>query len=334
MSLYENQKCPVCGVAFKSGDDIVTCPECGTPHHRQCYEKVGKCANAELHRSGFVYNRHQNENTQKQPQEAQSAAQQGNPYFIPPNAEQTEHSADSAQKQTGAYTHIPMQNGKEPASKTAFVFKNDEKIDGVLLSDIITVIGGNFIKFITKFKKNKKLSWNWSAFIFGPYYLFFRKMYGPGTLFLALEFAARFIISMVFSKQLTAFSNGAMALMQDTSVSPAEYYSGLSSLMQSSGVSTAYLILIAVLLVIHLLIAVIADRLYRHKVFFLIADVDKKLDSGATIAPSPFAMQNEAEMSQAEIRKLFLAGRGGVSFFAPCIAFLVLSFVTDIIAYL
>lgn len=41
MSLYENQKCPVCGVAFKSGDDIVTCPECGTPHHRQCYEKSG-----------------------------------------------------------------------------------------------------------------------------------------------------------------------------------------------------------------------------------------------------------------------------------------------------
>ena len=59
MSLYENQKCPVCGVAFKSGDDIVTCPECGTPHHRQCYEKIGKCANASLHSTGFVYKRAQ-----------------------------------------------------------------------------------------------------------------------------------------------------------------------------------------------------------------------------------------------------------------------------------
>ena len=49
MSLYDNQKCPVCGELFKEGDDVVTCPICGTPHHRSCYKKLGTCANESLH---------------------------------------------------------------------------------------------------------------------------------------------------------------------------------------------------------------------------------------------------------------------------------------------
>lgn len=332
MSLYENQKCPVCGVAFKSGDDIVTCPECGTPHHRQCYEKSGKCANSALHSTGFVYKR------QEEEQNAQQSVHTGQtgPYYDPHQGNQagSDYRQAPPQEQNRGYTHIPMQNGGQPGEKAAFVFKNDEKLDGVLLSDIITVIGANFFKFVTKFKKNKKIGWNWSAFLFGPYYLYFRKMYGPGTLFLAIEFAARFIVSMVFSKQLTAFANGAMSLVQDSSLSYSEYYSKLDSIIDSSGIMTAYLILFAVLAVVHVVIAVVADRLYRHKVFSLIADVDKKLESGAAVTASPLIMQSEAEMSPSELRKLLLAGKGGVSFFAPCMAFLVLSFITEMIAYL
>lgn len=154
MSLYENQKCPVCGVAFKSGDDIVTCPECGTPHHRQCYEKIGKCANASLHSTGFVYKRAQELDTENQQQaNQQQINQQQNPYFIPPHGASVQ---GGAQQNQNGYTHIPMNFGNQQGEKAGFVFKNDDKIDGVLLSDIITVIGANFLKFISKFKKNKK----------------------------------------------------------------------------------------------------------------------------------------------------------------------------------
>ena len=34
MSIYNNCVCPVCKKQFEDGDDIVVCPECGTPHHR------------------------------------------------------------------------------------------------------------------------------------------------------------------------------------------------------------------------------------------------------------------------------------------------------------
>ena len=40
---YTGIKCPVCGVPFRSGDDIVVCPECGAPYHRACYQEKGEC---------------------------------------------------------------------------------------------------------------------------------------------------------------------------------------------------------------------------------------------------------------------------------------------------
>ena len=52
MANYTGKKCFSCGEAFKDGDDIVVCPECGTPYHRECYLKEGKCINDALHESG------------------------------------------------------------------------------------------------------------------------------------------------------------------------------------------------------------------------------------------------------------------------------------------
>lgn len=47
--------CPVCGKQFKEDDDIVVCPVCGTPHHRECYDKSGGCINSDIHDRGYVY---------------------------------------------------------------------------------------------------------------------------------------------------------------------------------------------------------------------------------------------------------------------------------------
>ena len=44
----EGEKCPVCGAYLFDEDDVVFCPECGAPHHRECYNAVGHCALAAL----------------------------------------------------------------------------------------------------------------------------------------------------------------------------------------------------------------------------------------------------------------------------------------------
>lgn len=52
---YTGIKCPVCGVPFRSGDDIVVCPECGAPYHRACYQEKGKCIFDDLHQEGKAW---------------------------------------------------------------------------------------------------------------------------------------------------------------------------------------------------------------------------------------------------------------------------------------
>lgn len=52
---YTGIKCPVCGVPFRSGDDIVVCPECGAPYHRACYQEKGKCIFDDLHKEGKAW---------------------------------------------------------------------------------------------------------------------------------------------------------------------------------------------------------------------------------------------------------------------------------------
>lgn len=41
--------CPVCNNQFNENDDVVVCPECGTPHHRECYKNNGGCFNENAH---------------------------------------------------------------------------------------------------------------------------------------------------------------------------------------------------------------------------------------------------------------------------------------------
>ncbi len=52
MPKYIGQSCVSCQEKFTEQDDIVVCPDCGSPYHRECYKKEGKCISEELHTTG------------------------------------------------------------------------------------------------------------------------------------------------------------------------------------------------------------------------------------------------------------------------------------------
>ncbi len=52
---YYNEICQGCGRKISEGEDIVVCPECGTPQHRECYEKENKCVNEHLHAENYEW---------------------------------------------------------------------------------------------------------------------------------------------------------------------------------------------------------------------------------------------------------------------------------------
>ncbi len=49
---YIGQKCVSCNETLNKDDDVVICPTCGSPYHRECYKKEGECINTHLHQSG------------------------------------------------------------------------------------------------------------------------------------------------------------------------------------------------------------------------------------------------------------------------------------------
>ena len=52
MADFTGAKCEYCKKIFTSTDDVVVCPDCGTPYHRECYIEAGECINYELHEKG------------------------------------------------------------------------------------------------------------------------------------------------------------------------------------------------------------------------------------------------------------------------------------------
>ncbi|MCL1881321.1 MAG: hypothetical protein FWF76_04000 [Oscillospiraceae bacterium] len=49
MSKFTGWLCPACDNVFNEKDDVVVCPDCGTPHHRVCYAEMGECINHSRH---------------------------------------------------------------------------------------------------------------------------------------------------------------------------------------------------------------------------------------------------------------------------------------------
>ncbi|MGN0538403.1 MAG: RING finger protein [Candidatus Fimenecus sp.] len=176
---YVNQKCPVCDKPFTGDDDIVVCPVCGTPHHRECYKKNGECANSDRHRDGYRW----------APETVNSAAgESGN--TVPPFANGAE----------GRQAPPPFSDGapynSQQASSTVF-FGNQpnpfalfpkEIADGVSTEEAAEFVQVSSYKYVQKFFYNKsgKKTWNWAAFFFAPYWFFYRKLHKLGAIFTAV----------------------------------------------------------------------------------------------------------------------------------------------------
>ena len=341
MSLYENIKCPVCNETFKEGDDIVTCPDCGTPHHRECYEKLGKCVNASLHNTEFIFSRESESVAEPEIKKAELTQDE---YYVP-----SENKGEQKATKVCAVckTEIPADAEICPSCGTAQLnaetsaghqennagtnFKNaNDEIDGVKITDVASAIAVNPLKYLVKFKKNKKINWNWSAFIFGPYFFFFRKLYLPGVIITALQLACKLVVFTFYSKELSVVMNGIESAYSAKDRNQIfEAVMQLSQTPEYAKVSLAMTIIFAVTLVLHFICAITADSLYRKKIINIVKNVDEKIENFDSFSISnPFLDIYDKNLSMDEVRKQLLMRQGGVSTFAPLIAFLAVYLIT------
>lgn len=174
---YIGEKCVACGEVFAEGDDIVVCPECGSPHHRACYKAENKCANSALH--GTDESWQSSAETKPEPEERK---------FVVCSAC---HFPNSLEAETcvrcGADLTSEDDDGEETEEMSFGVprpylgFNPDEDMGGSPLRDVADFVRTNTIYYIPIFKRMKdtgrSISFNLISFIFPPVYFANRRMW-------------------------------------------------------------------------------------------------------------------------------------------------------------
>lgn len=188
---YYEKNCDGCGKLMHEGEDIVVCPECGTPQHRECYLAENRCVNEHLHAEGFDWKKANTSEPEPEPvkvNEAQTKTDEENgmPDFSGANSEPFPNIPLPTFQMDGIYIDGKMLGVNDSA-------------DGVALKEMVNYTQINSKHYVRSFFKNKGkkwfLSWNWGAFIFSPAWFFYRKLYKLGAIFLALTVAATLAVT-------------------------------------------------------------------------------------------------------------------------------------------
>ncbi|MGN1113504.1 MAG: RING finger protein [Oscillospiraceae bacterium] len=245
MNKYNGTQCISCGKYFKDGDDIVVCPECGTPYHRECYLNEGKCINTDLHEKGQSwepdYKAEENESVSEQnaqpircprcgevnPPQGLFCQKCGSPLADsgaerPFNENINNGGFGGQNPDMGANPNMgtaPNMNG--PYGYNTVKIDRNSDMDGVKMGDYSDYIGKNPFVMLSNFvafaKAGRKLSLNIVAFLFPHLYFFYRKMYKMGILMMLLSFVLS-IPSIAFISQI-GIENFAMGTTTGSAIS-------------------------------------------------------------------------------------------------------------------
>ncbi|GHU80283.1 hypothetical protein FACS1894191_5180 [Clostridia bacterium] len=202
MASYIGVKCPVCNKKFDQADDIVVCPICGAPHHRECYALKNECAFVSEHMSGNVW---QAPREQEKPEDEDSAFKKcprcgaqipRDALFCHIcgqniNVGYTVQREAMGQGQKNREWPLPgMDFIGDPLYTVYGGVDPDDKIDEETVRDMAAYIGPSSAYYIPRFKeiseKGKTISPNFSAMLFSFFFYFYRKMYALGFIMLAL----------------------------------------------------------------------------------------------------------------------------------------------------
>ena len=274
---FTEYTCPVCQKRFVKGDDVVVCPECGAPHHRECYEENGSCFYEDRHAPGFSF-----ENADKS-DDAQTD-ESDSEYIICPNCHSENertffycgkcgYPLNTQDRAAQDNTQQNQYNGQRSAQGAPFGFgsagnpaydplmglnSEDEIADNVKVGEAAKFIGKSTPYYLTVFDRIKKYGskrFNFSAFIFTGGYFIYRKMYVLGIILMLA------VIGINLGSTALIMNNQPLFRMTSVDQLNKLYNGGLKS------EETAALIIYLALSVIDILIKVISG-LFANKLYY------------------------------------------------------------------
>lgn len=359
---YSKELCYGCGKIFSEGDDIVVCPECGTPQHRECWEKERKCVNSHLHGDGFEWKPKHREPEIKAEERTVPLSREvilcpfcG--HENPPDAVECENCSQPFQlfgknilgtesskkdEKSGGYAYKPPfeVHGEEPAGDKSeaspefgkaepFMFNGtalDSEVGGTPTKDFVSYIRASVPSYYKKFKKAEsgKHTFNFAAFFFGAYWYFFRKLYKPGIIFLSLTFC----ITLAFRNPLTEGAEKYMNVAQRVSEALSENEQPdekqLEALYADVAEVTGELMPTVALFTACQLLVNIAAAFFADRLYR-----KKYLDDMNFISKAKFI--SDPGLSQEQARFITVTKTGGISLLAPALAYLAVDVLSRIL---
>lgn len=275
---FENVKCAGCGELFKEGDDIVVCPECGTPQHRHCYENAGGCINKDKHAQGFEWT---------MPQSQKNKEEDGDFLVCPKCGHKNRKDSRQCEQCGQGFVVLGNNIAQQPQAPKAPPFGTDfenpedipdlqeviearvqalapgiteqqrsEQLCGHSIADTVSFIGNNASVYVEKFRKRERMNkrtFNWGAFFFTPIWFFWRRLYKQGIVYMAISVSITLLMNAPAQKMLSLyesiFSSGA------SEMTPQQASQLLSTMLP-------VMLLEAILFCVHLVAGLTADKAY------------------------------------------------------------------------
>ena len=275
MFFYEGQSCPVCHQYFGEQDDIVTCPECGAPHHRECWKSEGHCHFAADHGTPRQWAQGTAEPTPSSDKKRCSNCGKENPEFAEfcshcgkPFSTEDWGSTDTASQPPPVGQYTPPSKGDYMPFQMPFQdpyggVPRHEHIEEFTVDEIVQVVGSNSAYYLPRFYNmshgGSKISWNWMSFLLPYNWLLYRKNLLWG------------VLSFVFFTAMTVFNDslfGKLPFPTDAAT-PDMLMATIQQLMEKPEAKMVLLIcsLISMLvLVVRILIGLFGNYLYFRTV--------------------------------------------------------------------
>ena len=219
---FIGKKCPVCSAEFKQDDDVVVCPKCGAPYHRDCYKIKGKCIFPALHKEGKSWKSVYCNDTEAQENYASDDSDNtvcrfcghknskdsivcencgefltGQSAFTHHSEPQNDDSSEELEKIREQIKNVtPVMgsadfyaNGNTPFN---FGYDLNEDHGGVTAGELSDYVGSNVLYYIPVFSRIKNFNssrFNFAAFLFNGAWYIYRKQYIKGILISLLMLA-------------------------------------------------------------------------------------------------------------------------------------------------
>ena len=273
---YKGLLCPVCYKPFEKGEDIVVCPVCGTPHHRNCYEETGHCINLNRHRENYDFKRELEVNSDindslecdycksKNPPDSRFCNSCGKPLS---SSVYTNNATDQSGNKS---------NNSQNGFDGTFIIDPLGGVKAGEAAKFTKTSTGFYIPQFKRIKDGRKPRFSFVGFIFGGGWMLYRKMYKPGiffTVMMALLTLGNLYISVCHESAVNAVSEKYSEILSGMySTFGFSAYSALADFFASLTteqlivciVSTAISVL---MILIRVLCAVLGNKLYyKHTI--------------------------------------------------------------------